>query len=101
MWMEVRLIFPFNFLLCRTLISFFTKKKRIVIKKIGVKDRYVPNGIRNGGSSIRREISGGLEVQRQIGNIGWVVIDGDGSVRIFLFHLFIYLFFSFHFEFEK
>ena len=53
----------------------------------------MPSGIRNGGSLIRREISGGLEVRRQIGNIGWVVIDGDGSVRISFFS-YIYLSFS-------
>ena len=92
MWMEVRLMFPFYFLLCRTLISFFTKKKTNCNGKIGAKDRYALNGIRNGGSLIRREIYGGLEVRRQIGNIGWVVIDGDGSVRIFSFHYLIYLF---------
>ena len=62
----------------------------------------MPSGIRNGGNLIRREIYGGLEVRRQIGNIGWVVIDGDGSVRILLFFIiYLSIVFSFHFEFEK
>ena len=61
----------------------------------------MPSGIRNGGSLIRREISGGLEVRRQIGNIGWVVIDGDGSVRISFFFIYLSIVFSFRFEFEK
>ena len=93
-WRYVLFFFSFYSLLCRTLISFFTKKKMNCNGKIGAKDRYAPNGIRNGGSLIRREISGGLEVRRRIGNIGWVVIDGDGSVRILLFFSFIYLSFS-------
>ena len=101
MWMEVRLIFPFYFLLCRTLISFFTKKKRIVMENRRKRQIRAEWDKEWGKLNTEGNIwwLGGAKAnwEYRMGRNRW----GWFCENTSFFFIYLSIVFSFHFEFEK